>query len=88
MADAEPLHEHRTPIGSAGGESTGDGLQAARSLIAPLSALSFWLAIALPALYLPLFVTGLESTNELLTFLGLFGLHLLALFGGRTHRRA
>jgi len=88
MADAEPLHEHRTPLGSAGGESSTAGIGAARTLIAPLSALSFWLAIALPALYLPLFVTGLESTNELLTFLGLFALHLLALFGGRTHRRS
>jgi hypothetical protein len=87
MADAESLHEHRTPIRSTGGESTGEGLLAAKTLIAPLSALAFWLAIALPALYLPLFVTGLESTHELLTFLGLFALHLLALFGGRTHRR-
>lgn len=87
LADAEPLHDRRTPIGTSGGESSTGGLIAARTLTAPLSALAFWLAIALPALYLPLFVTGLESTGDLLTFLGLFGLHLLALFAGRSHRR-
>lgn len=87
MADAEPLHDRRSAISSHGGESRNESLFAARTLTAPLSALAFWLAIALPALYLPLFVTGLESTSELLIFLGLFALHLLALFGGRSHRR-
>lgn len=87
MADADPLHERLTPIGSHGGDATDEGLLAAKTLTAPLSALGFWLAIALPALYLPLFLTGLESASELLTFLGLFALHLLALFAGRSHRR-
>lgn len=88
LADAEPLHDRRTTIGSPGGDASDEGLFVARTLIAPLSALGFWLAIALPALYLPLFVTGLESSSELLAFLGLFALHLLALFAGRSHRRA
>lgn len=56
-----------------------------RLLTAPLSALSFWSAIALPALYVPLMVAGIDTTRGLLLFLGLIGLHLLALFGGRSY---
>lgn len=52
-----------------------------------LSVLSFWGAIALPSVYLPLLVAGIETTNGLTTFLVLFGLHVFALFGGRRHRR-
>lgn len=52
-----------------------------------LSALSFWSAISLPVLYIPLFVSGLESTTGLGLFLGLFGLHVLALIGGRKYNR-
>jgi len=59
----------------------------AGSIAAPLSALSFWLAIGLPALYLPLLITGLSTVSDLLTFLALFGLHVLALIGGRSYRR-
>ena len=58
-----------------------------RSLPMPLSAIAFWLAIALPALYLPLLLTGLSTPTDLLTFLGLFGLHAVALVGGRSYRR-
>lgn len=54
---------------------------------APLSALSFWLAIALPAIYLPLLITGLSTVPDLVTFLGLFALHVVALVGGRSYRR-
>jgi hypothetical protein len=53
-----------------------------------LSALAFWLAIVLPALYLPLLVAGIQSTDGLVTFLGLLGLHLVALVGGRRYRTA
>lgn len=52
----------------------------------PLSALSFWTAIALPALYLPLLFHGIGSVDQLALFLGLLGLHVLALTGGRRHR--
>ena len=51
----------------------------------PLSALAFWSAIALPLLYVPLLAAGLDSSGDLLLFLGLFALHLAALFGGRTY---
>lgn len=52
-----------------------------------LSALSFWGAIALPAVYLPLLIVGVETTAGPGTFLGLFGLHVVSLVGGRRHRR-
>ena len=51
----------------------------------PLSAAAFWSALALPLLYVPLLAAGLGSTQDLLLFLGLFALHLVALFGGRSH---
>lgn len=53
----------------------------------PLTVLSFWSAITLPVLYIPLFVSGLNSTTELEFLLGLLGLHVLALIGGRTYNR-
>lgn len=53
----------------------------------PISALSFWSAITLPILYVPLLVSGLETAEGLVVFLGLFGTHLLTLFGGRKYNR-
>ena len=78
-------------LGSASGaEEASDGdrpFLPASPLATPVSALSFWLAIALPAVYLPLLFTGLSSVADLVTFLGLFGAHLVALVGGRSYRR-
>lgn len=56
------------------------------SIRGAVAALAFWIAIALPALYLPLLVAGIESTDGLVTFLGLLGLHVIALVGGRPYR--
>ena len=79
------------PIGSpSGAEEASDRsrpLPHSRSLRTPVSALSFWLAIALPALYLPLLFAGLSTVSDLAAFLGLFGLHVAALAGGRSYRR-
>lgn len=46
----------------------------------------FWFAIGLPVLYLPLFLTGIRTTGELLLFLGLFGIHVLTLRLSRDYR--
>lgn len=51
------------------------------------SAFAFWSGIALPGLYLPLLLDGIASVEGLAAFLGLFGLHVLALVGGRCHLR-
>lgn len=59
------------------------------SIRASLSLLSFWSAIALPVLYLPLIATGIDSTTDFGVFFGLFGLHLLTLLGGhRSHHQS
>lgn len=55
------------------------------SLSEPLSAVAFWSAIALPLLYVPLLAAGLATTQDLLLFLCLFGLHVIALLGGRSY---
>jgi uncharacterized MAPEG superfamily protein len=55
------------------------------SLTGPLSALSFWLAILLPVLYLPLLISGIESFRGLAVFVGIVGLHVLALIGGHPY---
>lgn len=58
-----------------------------RMVVGSISALAFWSAIALPVLYLPLLAKGLSSVDDLLAFLALLGVHILALLAGRSHRR-
>lgn len=60
--------------------STERAVGAARGV---LSNLAFWSAIVLPALYLPLLIDGIETVDRLGIFVGLVGLHVLALIGGR-----
>jgi len=57
------------------------------SLATPISAIAFWLAIAIPALYVPLIATGVDGPGELGLFFGVFGFHLLSLFLGRSYRQ-
>lgn len=45
--------------------------------------LSFWTAVFLPVLYVPLLLAGTGTTQELL--LGLIGAHVVALLGGRSY---
>lgn len=52
-----------------------------------IRAISFWLAIALPFLYLPLLVDGLQGANHGLVFGALLALHVGALVVGHEHRR-
>lgn len=47
----------------------------------------FWSGIVLPVLYLPLLLGGIDTPEALLLFAGLFAAHVLALVGGRSHRR-
>lgn len=85
-----PLHDAPRLGSTTTAEEATDGdrpLLPAGSLTAPISALAFWSAIALPALYLPLLLTGLSTVPDLALFLSLFGLHLAALVGGRSYRR-
>ncbi|MFU8868365.1 hypothetical protein [Natronococcus sp.] len=48
---------------------------------------SFWTAIVLPFLYVPLLATGLSTATETATFLGLLGINLAALYVGHAYGR-
>ena len=56
------------------------------SLAEPLSAIAFWLAIALPVLYIPFVTTGINGVRQLSLFLAVFGLHVTALYTGHSYR--
>lgn len=62
------------------------GHESTRNWQGIIRALSFWSAIALPALYIPLVIIGIESTEQLLVFLSLFGIHIATLIGGHSYR--
>lgn len=47
---------------------------------------SFWLAIWMPILYVPLLLNGLETAVELLTFLLLVVLNLAVLIAGHSYQ--
>ena len=48
---------------------------------APLRFVAFWVAVALPFLYVPLLFGGLQG-EQVVAFAGLVGAHLLALIAG------
>jgi len=50
--------------------------------------LSFWTAVALPGLYVPLVATGIGSRAELLAVGALLALNVLTLLAGHCHRHA
>lgn len=52
-----------------------------------MRAIAFWLAIALPFLYLPLLVDGFGGRAEMFAFVGLVVLNLVALVVGHEYRR-
>ena len=86
----EPAGESTDGDGS-GGNSSLDGLLVSvrdHPLAGPLEFVGFWMAIALPFLYVPLLVeTQLQTSAEAATFIALLGLNVLALLVGHSHRR-
>ncbi|WP_122088883.1 hypothetical protein [Halalkalicoccus subterraneus] len=60
---------------------------AVSTLTRPFEAAAFWSAVALPFLYLPLLVAGLDSSAQLSAFLALLALHAVAIVGGHRHNR-
>lgn len=80
VSNSEPLHD--VPE-----ERMTDLSVSLESLTEPLSAIAFWMAIAIPALYVPLIATGIEGLDGLGLFFGLFALHLVSLYVGRSYRR-
>ena len=53
-----------------------------------LATVLFWSAIVLPVCYLALLADGVATAGEFRLFVELFGLHVLALLGGRYHDRS
>lgn len=53
-----------------------------------IEAIAFWLAIALPFLHVPLILNGLETTGQVVTFLLLLLVNVLALFIGHGYKRS
>lgn len=49
--------------------------------------ISFWLAIAIPFLYVPLVLEGFAGHTDVLTFLGLLALNVVALVAGHDYGR-
>ncbi|GAB3678106.1 hypothetical protein [Halopiger thermotolerans] len=58
-----------------------------RSLKGPAQFLSFWVAIALPFVHLPLLAQGLGDPGVTLTFLALLAVNVLALYVGHGYNR-
>ncbi len=59
--------------------------QVTRTILAPLRAVAFWLAVALPFLYVPLLFTGLSDTTAITAFLILLGANVVALLLGHSY---
>lgn len=72
----------RTETGGDTAEASDDSRPA---LLEPVEAVAFWAAIGLPFLYLPLFVTGPDTTAAWTAALGLVAAHVAALYLGRSH---
>ncbi|WP_266078027.1 hypothetical protein [Haladaptatus caseinilyticus] len=67
-------------------ESDEETNASSESLSTPVRFIGFWTAVALPFLYMPLLVTGLDTPGQLQTFLILLTLNLIALLVGHRHR--
>lgn len=55
------------------------------SIGSPVTALGFWLGTLLPFVYLPVFLTGLDTMSRLGLFVGLLVLNVVALVVGHDY---
>lgn len=87
-------HERCTHMSSS--LSTGPGVVAfaadllvavAGAAVQLVQAVAFWLAVAFPALYVPLLLDGLSLGSDLLPFVALLVANVAALVVGHGHRR-
>ena len=82
MSNATPNHEQNTS--SVTNWAADVAQQGTLTLRTTVRGMSFWAAILLPLIYLPLLSGGLGSQTGLIV-VGLLGLHLIALFVGHNH---
>lgn len=69
-------------VGSANWDDT-----IADTIARPLEAIAFWSAIALPFLYIPLLIYGLNTAGQVAVFLGLVVLNVIAFVLGHGYNR-
>ena len=86
MSNHTPLsNESVTPSTEADRNEERRSYGVIRSLKRPLQFVSFWVAIALPFVYLPLLTRGLGDPQVTLTFLMLLALNVFALYIGHDY---
>ncbi|WP_253739006.1 hypothetical protein [Halohasta salina] len=82
MSNATPNHAQNTsPVTNWAADVAQQGTLALRATV---RGMSFWAAILLPLVYLPLLSGGLGSQTGFI-FLGLLAVNLIALFVGHNH---
>lgn len=89
MTTSPPPSRDRQPTATGESESKSEDATDRRlgsGLVASIRVVSFWLAIVLPFLYVPLLATGLSDAAETFAFLGLFTMSVLSLYVGHSHR--
>lgn len=57
-----------------------------RLIVQPLQFVSFWIAIALPFLHVPLLMTGVSSIDQVIAVAGLVGANLVAIALGHSYQ--
>lgn len=80
-------HDTDSEARSEQGELGDVGANAIAALRWAARAGSFWLAVVLPFLYLPLLLFGLEGNETLWLFVVFVGVNALALYVGHNYRR-
>ncbi|OLZ42426.1 hypothetical protein A6E15_16285 [Natrinema saccharevitans] len=85
MPNPSPLSNES--LGPSNPEAERDRGRLRRSVKRPVQFLSFWGAIALPFIHLPLLTQGLGDPHVTLTFLALLAINVLALYVGHGYNR-
>ncbi|WP_049924446.1 hypothetical protein [Halopiger djelfimassiliensis] len=89
MSNPSPLSNESIPPSSPDADAQPDAgtSRVVRSVKGPAQFLSFWVAIALPFVHLPLLAQGLGDPGVTLTFLGLLTINALALYVGHGYNQ-
>ncbi|RQG97462.1 hypothetical protein [Natrarchaeobius oligotrophus] len=87
MSNHSPLPNESIGPSSPDADRESEGRRPGRSLKGPAQFLSFWVAIALPFVHLPLLAQGLGDPSVTLTFVTLLGINAVALYAGHGYNR-
>lgn len=89
MSNHTPLPNESIGPGSRDTDSARGTLgRIAQTLERPTKFVSFWIAIALPFVYLPLLTRGLGDPIVTATFFGLLALNVVALYVGHDYNQS